>query len=80
MLGLVVFDIAGEAGEDILPCCAQLQEADVELRKKNGTAGLGLALSVQETTPQHISCKRVGYVQFTAAFGMVSHRRHLRLT
>ena len=78
-LGLIVFDIATEAKDDMLLCCALLQTADMGLWEKNGTAGLGLAVSVQETTSKHLKCTRVGYVQFTSAFSELCHRRHIEL-
>jgi hypothetical protein len=80
VLGLIVFDIATEAKDDMLLCCALLQTADMGLREKNGTAGLGLALSVQETTSEHLKCIRVGYVQFTSTFGALCHNRRIELS
>jgi hypothetical protein len=77
---LIVFDIATEAEDDMLLCCALLQTADIGLWEKNGTAGLGLALSVQEATSEHLKCTRVGYVQFTSAFGALCHKRRLELS
>ena len=79
-LGLIVFDVALESKDGILLCCALLQTADTGLREKNGTAGLGLALSVQEETPTHLKCTRVGYVQFTSAFGTLCHKRCIELS
>jgi hypothetical protein len=73
-LGLIVFDIAPEAKDDMLLCCALLHTTDKGLLEKNGTAGLGLALSVQETTSEHLKCTRVGYIQFTSAFSALSHK------
>ncbi|RMZ82926.1 hypothetical protein DV737_g1837, partial [Chaetothyriales sp. CBS 132003] len=57
-LGLIVFDIAAEARDDMALCCALLHTADIGLWEKNGTAGLGLALSVQEMTSGHLRCTR----------------------
>jgi hypothetical protein len=79
-LGLIVFDVALESKDGILLCCALLQTADTGLREKNGTTGLGLALSVQEETPTHLKCTRVGYVQFTSAFGTLCHKRCMELS
>ena len=78
-LGLIVFDVATEAEDDLLLCCALLHTVDNELWEKNGTAGLGLALSVQEKTADCLMCKRVGYIQLTAAFGRLSQRRRLKI-
>ena len=78
-LGLIVFDVATEAKDNMLLCAALLQTADVGLREKNGTAGLGLALSVQEATSEHLKCTRVGYVQFTSASGALCHKRSIEL-
>jgi hypothetical protein len=78
-LGLIVFDIATEAKDDMLLCCALLQMADMGLREMNGTAGLGLALSVQATS-ENLKCTRVGYVQFTSAFGALCHKRRIELS
>ncbi|KAI9649471.1 hypothetical protein NHQ30_002047 [Ciborinia camelliae] len=79
-LGLIVFDVASESKDDMLLCCALLQTVDMSLWEKNGTAGLGLALSVQEATSKHLKCKRVGYVQFTSAFAALCHRRCIELS
>ena len=79
-LGLVVFDIALESKDDMLLCCALLQTADMGLREKNGTTGLGLALSVQEATPERLKCTRVGYAQFTSEFGALCHKRCIELS
>ncbi len=79
-LGLIIFDIALEAKDDMLLCCALLQTADTGLWEKNGTAGLGLALSVQEATSKHLKCTRVGYTQFTSAFGAFCHKRCIELS
>lgn len=78
-LGLIVFDVATEAKDDMFICCILLHTADMSLWLKNGTAGLGLALSVQKASAEHFTCKRVGYVQFTSAFGDVCHRRYITL-
>ncbi|RMZ90857.1 hypothetical protein DV736_g1883, partial [Chaetothyriales sp. CBS 134916] len=79
-LGLIVFDIATEAKDDMVLCCALLHTANMGLWEKNGTAGLGLALSVQEVTSEHLRCTRVGYVQFTSAFGALCHKRRIQLS
>jgi hypothetical protein len=79
-LGLIVFDIALEAKNDMLLCCALLQTADMGLWEKNGTAGLGLALRVQEATPKHLKCTRVGYVQFASAFSALCHKHCIELS
>jgi hypothetical protein len=79
-LGLIVFDIAGESKDDMLLCCALLQTTDMDLWEKNGTAGLGLALSVQKATPTHLKCTRVGYVQFTSSFSALCHKRCIELS
>ncbi|TEY48285.1 hypothetical protein BOTCAL_0296g00050 [Botryotinia calthae] len=68
-LGLIVFDVALEAQDDMLLCCALLQTGNMDLWEKNGTAGLGLALKVEGATAKHWKCTRVGYVQFTSMFG-----------
>ncbi|KIW03232.1 uncharacterized protein PV09_05454 [Verruconis gallopava] len=79
-LGLVVFDVATEAADDMTLCCALLQTADLGLWTKNGTAGLGLALSIEATTSERLECRRVGYVQLTSAFGVRCSKRRLKLT
>lgn len=78
-LGLIIFDVALEAKDDILLCCALLQTADMALWEKNGTAGLGLALAVQEATSKHLKCTRVGYVQFTTAFSALCYKSYIEL-
>lgn len=78
-LGLIVFDVATEAKDDMLLCCALLQTVDMSLWEKNGTAGLGLALEIQESTSHRLRCRRIGYVQFTSAFGGLCHRKRLEL-
>lgn len=78
-LGLVVFDVALESKDDMLLCCALLQTSSMGLWEENGTAGLGLALSVQEATSKHLKCTRVGYVQFTSAFSALCHKRCIEL-
>jgi hypothetical protein len=79
-LGLVVFDVALEANDGMLLCCALLQTADLDLSRKNGTAGLGLALIVQEETSTLLKCTRVGYAQFTTAFGPLCQKRCIELS
>lgn len=79
-LGLIVFDVALESKDNMLLCCALLQTADMSLREKNGTTGLGLALSVQEATPTHLKCTRVGYVRFTSAFSALCRKRCIELS
>lgn len=78
-LGLIVFDSAVEATDGMLMCCALLQTANMGLWEKNGTAGLGLALIVQEANPKQLKCTRAGYVQFTSAFSSSCYKRHIEL-
>lgn len=79
-LGLIVFDVATEAKDNMLLCCVLLQTVDMSLWQKNGTAGLGLALAIEESTSNYLGGRRVGYVQFTSRFGALCHRRHLKLS
>ncbi|KAA8572160.1 hypothetical protein MFRU_018g01510 [Monilinia fructicola] len=79
-LGLIVFDVALEAKDDMLLCCILLHTADMTLWEKNGTAGLGLALRVEEATSKHLKCTRVGYVQFTSEFAALSQKRCIELS
>ncbi|KAB8301629.1 hypothetical protein EYC80_003468 [Monilinia laxa] len=79
-LGLIVFDVALEAEDDLLLCCVLLQTTDMSLWEKNGTAGLGLALRVEEATSKHLKCTRVGYVQFTSEFAALSEKRCIELS
>lgn len=79
-LGLIVFDVALEAEDDLLLCCALRQTVNMSLWEKNGTVGLGLALRVQEATSEHLKCPRVGYVQFTSAFAALCYKRCIGLS
>jgi hypothetical protein len=80
-LGLIVFDVATEAKDDMLLCCVLLQTSAMGLWEKNGTTGLGLALEVQTTTASGaLKCTRVGYAQFTLAFGKIYYKRQLELS
>ncbi|KAF7901471.1 hypothetical protein EAF00_003692 [Botryotinia globosa] len=73
-LGLIVFDVALEAKDGMLLRCALLQAGNMDLWEKNGTSGLGLALRVKAATAEHWKCTRVGYVQFTSAFGKYAQK------
>jgi len=79
-LGIVVFDVATDAENDVLLCCVLLQATAMGLWEKNGTAGLGLALHLQSTVSGVLICTRVGYAQFTPAFGRVCCKRRLELS
>ncbi|KAF7908922.1 hypothetical protein BELL_0355g00030 [Botrytis elliptica] len=79
-LGLIVFDIALEAKDDMLLCCALLQTGNMDLWEKNGTSGLGLALRVEGATAKHWKCTRVGYVQFTSAFGKYAQKFRVEIS
>ncbi|KAF7926833.1 uncharacterized protein EAE98_006218 [Botrytis deweyae] len=79
-LGLIVFDIALEAKDDLLLCCALLQTGNMDLWEKNGTSGLGLALRVEGATAKHWKCTRVGYVQFTSAFGKYAQKFRVEIS
>ncbi|KAM0159396.1 hypothetical protein ACHAQE_005080 [Botrytis cinerea] len=79
-LGLIVFDVALEAQDDMLVCCALLQTGNMDLWEKNGTAGLGLALKVEGATAKHWKCARVGYVQFTSVFGRYAQKYRVKIS
>jgi hypothetical protein len=79
-LGLIVFDVATEAKDDMLLCCALLHTADMSLWEKNGTAGLGLALNVLEATSKRLICTRVGYIQFLSRFSMLCYKHCIEIT
>ncbi|KAK6606574.1 heterokaryon incompatibility protein [Botrytis cinerea] len=79
-LGLIVFDVALEAQDDMLLCCALLQTGNMDLWEKNGTAGLGLALKVEGATAKHWKCARVGYVQFTSVFGRYAQKYRVKIS
>ncbi|TGO29885.1 hypothetical protein BPAE_0010g00700 [Botrytis paeoniae] len=79
-LGLIVFDVALEAKDDMLLCCALLQTENMNLWEKNGTAGLSLALRVKGATAKHWKCTRVGYVQFTSVFGKYAQKCRVELS
>ena len=66
-LGMIVFDVAAEAQDGTLVCCVLLHVVNIGLWLKNGTAGLGIALTCCLEATRRLSYKRVGYVQFTTA-------------
>ncbi|KAK3669263.1 hypothetical protein LTR78_010870 [Recurvomyces mirabilis] len=67
ILGMIVFDIAGEARDGMAMCCVLLHVVNIGLWEKNSTAGLGLALRI-EFREGKVVYKRVGYAQFTSTF------------
>lgn len=79
IVGVVVFDVADEAADNRSLCCVLLHTADLSHWKQNGTAGLGLALEIRDAAVEPLVCTRVGYVQFTSAFGMLSLKRRLKI-
>lgn len=80
VLGMIVFDVAGEAKDNDWLCCALLYTSNVGLWEKNATAGLGIALKITKSTPDALECRRVGYVQFTSHFTKFCYRRQLHIT
>ncbi|KAK4553800.1 hypothetical protein LTR86_008975 [Recurvomyces mirabilis] len=66
-LGMIVFDVAGEARDGMAMCCVLLHVVNIGLWEKNSTAGLGLALRTEFRNGE-VVYKRVGYVQFTSMF------------
>ena len=78
-IGLIIFDVATEARDNMLLCCALLHTSNVSHWEENGTAGLGIAFRVKRCSQEDLVCSRVGYVQFTAAFHKSCQRRRLRI-
>lgn len=80
LVGLVVYDVAGEANDNMWLCCALLHTVAMSHWEENGTAGLGLALQINSSQGGRLECKRVGYVQLTSSFGKCCYRWPIRIT
>lgn len=76
--GEIIFDVAYEARDGLNVCCVLLQVTELDAWVKTGIAGVGLALQVEPGDRARPTYKRIGYIQYSAAFSNVS--RQLRVT